>query len=464
MKTKGTEIDKMASIIRLFPVLSMVFSILLALASGLKTFFDSTVKRPGEDFIAGCGDDNYTISWSGPSGPLSSKTEPQVEESPYATLLYFRKATEKDSGNYTCSTEVDSKVVNILIKLPLDFVDTPSLQTAVEFQSQFVIKCEVKGGIKPTLSWYTAEGEVTRPKLTVLADGLLIRNVAVKDAGIYICKATERFTGALKEKTIMLKVEHKPYAKDGTVWAKHEPAWGFLGSVVNLTCEAIAEPAPRFEWHQPIKNHGIIFNTTEYASVMQVNITNEKVFGNYTCKVFNKHGYLFKTIKLEAGERPQPPELVAEQAENSDLIIITILPPSSPTGLMAPIGFIVKYRLVDPRKPHGNGWKESYFNISSKNSYTLKRLEAKSRYEVKAATKNVAGLSEFTNSTIFITLENTEGERNEINIALRLFVGESSYSVVWIDYRFLGYRRLVDQFMLTQHYGREMQKRGAWLV
>ncbi|KRT85453.1 Immunoglobulin, partial [Oryctes borbonicus] len=153
--------------------------------------------------------------------------------------------------------------------------------------------------------------------------------------------------------------------RDGAVWAKHEPAWGFLGSVVNLTCEATAEPAPRFEWRQPIKNHGKIFNITDSTSMMQVNITSEKVFGNYTCKVFNKHGYLFKTITLEAGEQPQPPEFVVEQAKNSELMIITILPPSGPTGLMAPTGFIVKYRLVDPKKPHGDDWKERYYNINS---------------------------------------------------------------------------------------------------
>ncbi|KAK9746428.1 Immunoglobulin I-set domain [Popillia japonica] len=135
------------------------------------------------------------------------ETEPQVEMSHSGTLLHFRKPTEKDSGNYTCSTRNDSKVVYVLIKSPLDFMDTPPLQRAIEFQQAFVIKCEVKGGIRPTITWYTSKGEVTKPKFAVLADGLAINNVTMKDAGIYICKATERYTGAMKEKNITLRVE-----------------------------------------------------------------------------------------------------------------------------------------------------------------------------------------------------------------------------------------------------------------
>lgn len=49
----------------------------------------------------------------------------------------------------------------------------------------------------------------SEPKFAVLADGLAINNVTMKDAGIYICKATERYTGAMKEKNITLRVERK---------------------------------------------------------------------------------------------------------------------------------------------------------------------------------------------------------------------------------------------------------------
>lgn len=70
-------------------------------------------------------------------------------------------------------------------------------------------------------------------------------------------------------------------------------------------------------------------------------------------------------ITLEAGEQPQPPDSVLQQAENSDLVDIKIVPPSNSTGLMAATGFIVQYRRVDLTKPHGNTWKERYFNISS---------------------------------------------------------------------------------------------------
>lgn len=397
----------MASIIGWFPTLPLVFSVLLVIASGLKTFFDNTIKWQGEeDFMAGCSDDNYTISWSGPSGPLTTETKPQVEVSPHGTLLHFRKSTEKDSGNYTCSTAVDSRVVSVIIRVPINFVDTPSIQTTREFQPEFVMKCEVKGGTKPMVSWYTTDGEVTKPKFAVLADGLLINNVTVKDAGVYICKATERYIGALKEKNITLRVEHKPYPIDGTVWTEPEPAWGFLGSVVHLSCDVIADPPARFVWHQPIKNHGKIFNDTVNRSVMQVNITSMRVFGNYTCKASNKYGALVKTITLEAGEQPQPPDLVVQQAESWDLMDIRIVPPTGSTGLMAPIGFIVQYHLVDVKKPHDITWKEQYFNISSKNSYILRNLEQNSKYEVRVATKNVAGLSEFTNiSAKFFTLE-----------------------------------------------------------
>lgn len=97
-------------------LISFLYFCVTVIVSGLTTFFENIAKHPGEDFIVGCRDVNYSISWTGPAGPLSMETEPQVEMSHSGTLLHFRKPTEKDSGNYTCSTRNDSKVVYVLIK------------------------------------------------------------------------------------------------------------------------------------------------------------------------------------------------------------------------------------------------------------------------------------------------------------------------------------------------------------
>lgn len=79
---------------------------------------------------------------------------------------------------------------------------------------------------------------------------------------------------------------------------------------VNLTCEAIAEPAANFTWHSndgPVsKNTGRIFEDT-HVSVLTIHIKDQSVFQDYKCVAKNFIGTMERVISLTEGQRPKTP-------------------------------------------------------------------------------------------------------------------------------------------------------------
>lgn len=374
---------------------------------------ESVIKHPDDNFIVTCKDESgRPVTWSGPRGPLGAKSNPKVETASYGTSIFFMKVNREDAGVYTCSAGQDKKTFQLTVKAPIKFMDTDPEQTGKESQD-ITLRCEVQGGDKPIVTWSVENGKLEPPKFETIADGLLIRNVNRTDAKTYICKAMQPSTGDIQEQRIKLKVEHKPSWKVEYT-EKEEPVWGFKGSSVNLTCEVDAVPHPKFEWKGKkfLTTTGRIYNET-HKSTLSLLIGDSSVFGSYICKVHNKHGHIEHIFKLQEGVQPHSPRFIVLNGANSDLLNIVIHGPiynSTISQTMETQGFRVEYRQKDLEPTEEDEltgtveWNSIDFAISDDNSYLIEHLYHDTEYEVRAATRNLAGISDFTNISYFRTL------------------------------------------------------------
>lgn len=372
----------------------------------LQLSHESIIKHVGDTFLVTCKDvSGRTVEWSGPKGPLGLKTEPRVAVASYGTSLYFNGLNVKDAGVYTCKAGEETKKFSLTVKTPLTFMDTSPVQTGREF-TPVTLRCEVKGddaSDKPILSWSVDNKKLDDPRYKVIGDGLLITNVTRADNKMFVCQAMQPSTGDIREQKIQLKVEHQPVFKH-PVYAKSEDAWGFIGGNVNLTCEVDAEPPPTFEWTW--KKHKLqderVLNVSSHKSVLQIRVKDASLFGNYMCKVKNTIGTLEKIFHLQQGIQPPPPDFVELRGANSDLLDIGIHPHKSAekTPLsQKPIGYRVEYKSKQDKH-----WRYLDFETNEENSYILQGLHHDTEYQIKAATRNKAGLSTYTNTSTFRTL------------------------------------------------------------
>nr|XP_023020812.1 fasciclin-2-like [Leptinotarsa decemlineata] len=436
----------------------LVITLIDIAASSLYVSRPKSVLNVGESMAVVCKDEGgQLVTWRGPKGPLRANTQPSVQDTAVGKLLKFNNSKVEHTGNYTCSlsNNMDVKKVFTLIveerntpklstfrnSVPFNpynpprettteesikFIDTPEEQRAVE-NKQVLLRCEVSG--EADISWTVEDEELIGPKYAVLADGLLITNVSRNESNkTFICQASQTATGAFITRNIKLIVEHKP-EPEFEEYEKVVEVYGFLGEFVNLTCSVMAEPAPRFSW---VKKTGKIIKVGTHQSVLQVYMT-ERATGTYQCSASNPHGELITIFNLLIGKRPEPPLKVELRNYTKDSLTLSIeLPVVIPEDIEE--GMEPKWLVVQYRKNGSEEWNSREFNISQdyateepedlltteETLYELEEilylsdLEKSTTYEVIAATRNVASMSDYTNSSYFETSESAKVRTNSV--------------------------------------------------
>ena len=123
-------------------------------------------------------------------------------------------------------------------------------------------------------------------------------------------------------------------------WKKSiSDAYGYVGGMVNLTCEATAEPPANFSWSANNKkltpkshiiyngrhvsmlqvrgwwrpHHGpllLLIHFFLFLRFIQIMIKTSSIFGKYKCEAKNELGSVTQEIHLKEGTKPDPPSLV----------------------------------------------------------------------------------------------------------------------------------------------------------
>ncbi|KAJ6649771.1 Limbic system-associated membrane protein, partial [Pseudolycoriella hygida] len=169
--------------------------------------------------------------------------------------------------------------------------------------------------------------KVPTEKYVTVVDGLAIKKVSKNDSGEYTCKAFQISTtiSNVKEETIRLNIQHKPIPPPRK--ASADVQFGYLYGVVNLTCEAEAEPAADFTWYRHNKklNPKVhLIHSQGHESILQILVNDSKAFGDYKCKAENSLGTLERIITLTEGVKPEKPSNLALRGFNSDTFDVDV--------------------------------------------------------------------------------------------------------------------------------------------
>ncbi|KAH1026953.1 hypothetical protein HUJ05_000541 [Dendroctonus ponderosae] len=373
------------------------------------------------------------VMWRGPKNrPLGDRTNPMSRVTMYGVQLIFTKIRKEDMGIYTCMSENESSEFELIVshtphtEIPdqteppvthkpdnmnnysypqpfptiptnpnnrhklsttpatVDFVDTPTEVNGTEGNDIFM-RCEATNA---RTEWLI-DGEFPSDALRYqeMADGLLIKNADASDSEHdYVCKAININAGTFATRAINLTVKHRPRLK----YAKEDIVYGYIGGEVDLVCEVLAEPEPKFKWFHTSPGSLVakqVKGTTSVAkvSILKIKLRNAADLGDYKCQVSNSEGTLdviFTATESSLALMIEEPE-VTEQENRTNML---------------PKGFKVEYRTFEEAK-----WNAKRFALAEDKIYLVGNLTKNTTYQVRAATENPAGFSEFSNITEFST-------------------------------------------------------------
>ncbi|XP_076253706.1 neural cell adhesion molecule 1-like isoform X1 [Rhynchophorus ferrugineus] len=445
-------------LIKTFSVFYVLSLLLDVVSAKLYLSHQSEAKPENEYLTVLCRDieTGEAVSWKGPkSRPLGEKTIPKVSITSHGAQLIFDKLRKQDSGTYTCKSKRESAEFSLSVEDPIEtaienpdhsqiykthriqssavprtkiytklpptsntfrhtptpiftptagpitFYDTPEVQQGEEL-STIVLRCTASA----TVTWLVDGEDVKGPKYEIIQDGLVINNLSKEDANkTYICKAVNEASGTWKDRMITLKVVHKPRLPPDTPYRRYmktEEVYGYYNSWINLTCEVEASPPPTFKWfdNNRRKKIGHEQNDTFYKSILRFQLTKETM-GTYKCQASNTHGMLEIIFEVSNGTQPYPPTSMQLKKAEAHSLHLEIEEPDQVDSKMNNTDFRVEYR---PYSENETEWEAETFALSEDKTYMLTGLHSRTEYEVRAATVNQAGISEFTNTSIFETL------------------------------------------------------------
>ncbi|KAL9926453.1 neural cell adhesion molecule 2 [Glossina fuscipes] len=396
---------------------------------------DHTVVRyTNESLIVLCRNTlaDTKVHWKSPKGDIikEHKGRIHIEASPTSddVKLVFMHISLADKGDWSCEHagggDKASKPFNLIVYQKITFTENTTILTVKEGTNATIL-CEVKGEPQPNVTWHYNGQPITletnSTKFRILADGLLINSVTQNDTGEYTCRAYQvnPIASDMQERTVLLKIEHKP------IWTYMnvvKERYTFINGTTTLKCEAIAEPPANFSWYRSKKqihnDKHYRIESGNYVSTLHIRVDNEDVFNVYKCKVKNHLGSIERALILKRGEKPPTPKDMQLRGYNSNTFDIVVNHPRSSDvadPLMKVTGYRIEYMTELEFKKDLGKWtnaKRKEFAYEEGATFLISNLEANTSYLVRAASRNLAGYSDWTKVEKFHTLSLTPANAN----------------------------------------------------
>nr|DBA31732.1 TPA: hypothetical protein GDO54_007517 [Pyxicephalus adspersus] len=250
-------------------------------------------------------------------------------------VLQIYGVTKKDAGNYRCvatsmsnrrkSTEATLSVVPAIpmqsLKKPV-IIAPPQNTTAVLHQT-VTLECMATGNPKPIVSWSRLDQKpIDVFNSRVLGNGnLVISDVKVQHAGVYVCRATtpgtRNFTVAMANVVVLAPPSFVEQPESLT-----RPRAG----TARFVCQAEGIPTPKMSW---LKNGKKIHSNGRikmYNSKLVINQIIPEDDAVYQCMAENNHGSILSRARLivvMSEDRPSAPRHFRAETVSSSAIILS---------------------------------------------------------------------------------------------------------------------------------------------
>ncbi|XP_055683209.1 neural cell adhesion molecule 1-A-like [Lutzomyia longipalpis] len=403
------------------------------------------VRSVNDSYIVTCNAQNnaMAVRWQNPKKGSIKERRGRVhtEDIRDSLALVFEHITLADRGEWSClgdDAEDTKSSFRMIVNEEMSFVDTPIVQLAREHRDA-TIRCEVKGDPEPVISWdYNGKSlQFPHEKYIKLADGLFIKRVHRNDSGEYTCRGFQVSPSIVnsKEQRIRLNVQYKP-----TLLSEDNIQYVYANGTVNLTCEAEAEPPANFSWFRhgkKINPRQQTIHTAKDISQLEITLTDASILGQYRCKASNPLGNVDHEILLKEGVKPEPPAKFILRGVSYDILDVDVgaAKQREPTE-MDTIGYRFQIMPVNVFEEHDQDWtlaRQIDFPVEDNFTYLITHLEPHTRYIVRVASRNLAGLSEYTDPKEFSTHSHGISKASTNRLASSLIIFFLNYALCHLN-------------------------------
>ncbi|KAL9972069.1 hypothetical protein ACROYT_G018308 [Oculina patagonica] len=216
-----------------------------------------------------------TVSWSKEDGSL-----PAGRYSIIKGTLHIKNATVGDNGMYVCTIRTDQGTAQASVTLNVQarpLISLPAGPIYAESGKDVKLpKCQVIGYPPPVVSWTKLFDQLPSGRATVQGQTLTITKTDKKDAGTYICTATNVMGTSHAMTALIVNVVPQFTVKPP------DKIELYHGQTVTLNCSADGHPVPSITWTRCKGNIPEERSQVE-GGQLKINSLTAKDSGTYIC-------------------------------------------------------------------------------------------------------------------------------------------------------------------------------------
>jgi len=356
-----------------------------------------------------------TISWSKEGGSL-----PTGRYSVVKGMLHIKNVVVGDNGMYVCTVRTNQGTaqasVTLNIKARPEISLLPGPIYAESRKNVQLPKCRVIGYPPPVISWTKLFDQLPAGRATVEGHTLTITKTEKKDAGTYICTASNAIGTSHGMTTLIINVVPQFTVKPP------EKIVRYLGQSVTLNCSADGHPLPSITWSR-CKGEIPQGRTQVTDGQLKINSLTAEDSGTYTCSAKSELVQVETEVQLVVKTARDCAELFSAGFKNSGVFTVN---PTNQTSFEVYCdmktdgggwtvfhkrfdGFVGFYRGWDEYK-NGFGDVRGEFWLGNEKIHQLTEIPSQLRVEIKtkssgdryAKYNNFTVTNEATNYTLFV--------------------------------------------------------------